>query len=176
MSLRKMTSGMATSFQKGLISMLLNGLFLGAIRAHSAHASRSLARDPAAYPDPDTFNPARYLDPSYPTYREPLSEFPTIRGYHGFGFGRRICPGQEVAEAELLVACAALAWAFRLEKKRLPCGPEVPVNDYDFTCTLITTAKPFEMEFKVRSEKHAQSILNRSRGLEAAELNSTAKE
>jgi cytochrome P450 len=160
---------------KGAYIHAVEWFVLEVICAHTAHASRSLARDPAAYPDPDAFNPARYLDPNYPTYREPLSEFPTIRGYHGFGFGRRICPGQEVAEAELLVACAALAWAFRLEKKRLPRGPEVPVNDYDFTCTLITTAKPFEMEFKVRSEKHAQSILDRSRGLKAAELNSTAQ-
>jgi Cytochrome P450 len=105
---------------------------------------RSLARDPAVYPNPDTFNPGRYLDPKYPTYREPLSEFPTIRGYHGFGFGRRICPGQEVAEAELLVACAAIVWAFRLERKRTASGEEMRIPDYDFTSTLITTAKPFD--------------------------------
>jgi hypothetical protein len=141
--------------------MRLNGLSVVLIKRASANLDRSLARDPAVYPDPDTFNPGRYLDPKYPTYREPLSEFPTIRGYHGFGFGRRICPGQEVAEAELLVACAALAWAFQLEKKRLPSGQEVPINEYDFTSTLITTTKPFEMEFVVRSEKHAQAILHR---------------
>jgi Cytochrome P450 len=141
--------------------MRLNGLSVVLMKRANANLDRSLARDPAVYPDPDTFNPGRYLDPKYPTYREPLSEFPTIRGYHGFGFGRRICPGQEVAEAELLVACAALAWAFKLEKKRLPSGQEVPINDYDFTSTLITTTKPFEMEFVVRSEKHAQAILHR---------------
>ena len=129
----------------------------------------SLARDPKVYPDPDRFNPERYLDPSYPTYREPLTEFPTIRGYHGFGFGRRICPGQEVAEAELLIACAALVSVFRLEKKRRPNGQYVPIDDYNFTSTLITTAKPFEMEFIVRSEKHAERILNRFRQVELAE-------
>ena len=134
-----------------------------------AYTYRSLARDPKVYPDPDRFNPERYLDPSYPTYREPLSEYPTIKGYHGFGFGRRICPGQEVAEAELLVACAALASAFRLEKKRLPNGQYVSINDYDFTSTLITTARPFEMEFIVRSEKHAERILNRLQQVELEE-------
>ncbi len=139
----------------------------------NAYLHRSLARDPAVYPDPNTFNPGRYLDPTYPTYREPLTEFPTIRGYHGFGFGRRICPGQEVAEAELLVACAALAWGFKLGKKRGPCGQEIPINDYDFTSTLITTAKPFEMEFDARSEKHAQTILDRFQQIESVEHKET---
>jgi Cytochrome P450 len=137
----------------------------------SAYLYRSLTRDPAVYPDPDTFNPGRYLDPSYPTYREPLSEFPTIRGYHGFGFGRRICPGQEVAEAELLVACAAITWAFSLERKIMASGEEVPIDDYDFTSTLITTAKPFEMEFVVRSKKHAQMVQDRFHQVEWAEQN-----
>ena len=156
--------------------MLSNGLFPASIDVLKLTADlyRSLARDPAVYPDPDTFNPGRYLDPSYPTYREPLTEFPTIRGYHGFGFGRRICPGQEVAEAELLVACAAIAWAFKLEKKRLSSGEEVPINDYNFTSTLITTAKPFEMEFVVRSDKHAQLILDRFRRVASAEQHATA--
>lgn len=139
-----------------------------------AYAYRSLARDPTVYPDPDRFNPERYLDPSYPTYREPLSEYPTIKGYHGFGFGRRVCPGQELAEAELLVACAALASSFRLEKKRLANGQYVPIDDYDFTSTLITIARPFEMEFIVRSEKHAERILNRFQQVELEEANTTS--
>jgi Cytochrome P450 len=119
------------------------------------------------YPDPDTFNPARYLEASYPTYREPLTQFPNISGHHGFGFGRRICPGQDVAESELLVACAALVWAFNLQRKRLPSGREIPIDDYNFSGNLITIAKPFDMEFAVRSEKHAQRIRSRFERLES---------
>jgi Cytochrome P450 len=171
MNSKQTTSGTAISSQRVLTSTLSNGSYVGDITDACSDLHRSLSRDPAVYPDPDTFNPGRYLDPSYPTYREPLSEYPTIKGYHGFGFGRRICPGQEVAEAELLIACAALVWAFKLQKKRLPCGAEVLINDYDFTSTLITTAKPFDMEFVVRSENHAQKILERFQDVEAAEWN-----
>lgn len=79
-----------------------------------------------------------------------------------------------MAEAELLVACAAIAWAFKLEKKRNSCGQEVPINDYDFTSTLITIANPFEMKFVVRSEKHAQTISDRFRQVESAEYKKVA--
>lgn len=90
--------------------MLSSGLFPAPIEVVelTTNVYRSLARDSAIYADLDTFNPGPYLDPSYSACREPLTELPTIRVYHGFGFGRRICPGQEVAEAELLVAWAAL--------------------------------------------------------------------
>ena len=91
-----------------------------------------------------------------------------MRGYHGFGFGRRICPGQEVAEAELLVACAALVWAFKLERKYDAAGREVPINDYNFTSTLITSAHPFEMDFVVRSQHRAQHIIERVDEMEQA--------
>ena len=45
------------------------------------------------YPDQKIFNPARWVDPSYPTYKEPLTEFPNLRGDTSFGYGNRACPG-----------------------------------------------------------------------------------
>lgn len=74
-----------------------------------------------------------------------------------------------MAESELLVACAALSWAFKLQRKRFPSGREIPVDDYDFTGNLITIAKPFEMEFVVRSEKHAQRIRARLERIESGQ-------
>src|SRR2546421_3377596 len=47
----------------------------------------AIARDPVAYPDPEAYNPARWLDPSFPTYKEPLTEFPKLMGHHQFGCG-----------------------------------------------------------------------------------------
>ncbi|KUJ17700.1 cytochrome P450 [Mollisia scopiformis] len=73
----------------------------------------AFSRDPAKYPSPHTFNPARYLDPSFTaTYREPLSLYPQIQQSTAYGWGRRLCQGPELTHHELINACGGLAWAF----------------------------------------------------------------
>ena len=84
-----------------------NGYFIP--KAAVVHAiDLAIACDPALYPDLESFNPGRWLDPAFPTYQEPLSVHPRLLGHHGFGRGRRMCPGIELTEAELLVACGSL--------------------------------------------------------------------
>src|SRR5689334_13166496 len=78
--------------------------------------NRGIARDPALYPDPEQFNQIRWLDPKFPTYREPLTHYPTIINMSPFGYGRRVCPGQGVAYADLIVALGAMAWLFDVSK------------------------------------------------------------
>ncbi|KAL1645221.1 hypothetical protein SLS58_003928 [Diplodia intermedia] len=76
-----------------------------------------IARDPELFPDPDTFNPMRWLDPKSPVYREPLTEHPSIINITQFGYGRRLCQGQQVADEDLLIGLGALAWLFDIKKK-----------------------------------------------------------
>jgi hypothetical protein len=119
----------------------------------------AVARDPVAYPDAEAYNPARWLDPSFPTYKEPLTEFPKLMGHHQFGCGLRMCPGVEVTQAELLVACAAILWGFTLTKSKRSDGTEVPVDPEHMSPFLIGGALPFEFDLKVRNEKRAQQIM-----------------
>ncbi|KAK1966750.1 putative cytochrome P450 oxidoreductase [Colletotrichum sublineola] len=72
---------------------------------------RSILMDKTEYPDGELFNPARWLDPSYPTYREPLTVYPNCRKFAAFGYGRRACPGVEFSERTLVIMVAKLAWA-----------------------------------------------------------------
>jgi len=90
----------------------------------NVHANQwAIHRDPILYPDPETFNPARWLDEKYPTYRAPLDRYSNLQSYSAFGFGRRICPGMNIAENLLHLLTARLAWAVDIRKR---LGVEVP--------------------------------------------------
>ncbi|KAK1979521.1 putative cytochrome P450 oxidoreductase [Colletotrichum cereale] len=75
---------------------------------------RSILMDKEEYPDGELFNPARWLEPGYPTYREPLTVYPNCRKFAAFGYGRRACPGVEFAERTLVIMAAKLAWAVNI--------------------------------------------------------------
>jgi cytochrome P450 len=109
---------------------------------------RAIHRDPQLYPDPETFNPARWLEKGYRTYREPLSKFPNIQNYSAFGFGRRICPGMNIAERSLNILVARIAWASSITKK-----PGVSVPWYDYTTGFNVQPNPFQFDLAGRSEK-----------------------
>lgn len=87
----------------------------------------AIHRDPELYPDPETYNPARWLEPGWPTYRAPLSVYPNLQNYSNFGFGRRICVGQNIAERNLMILAARLAWAVDVQA---PDGRMPPLYDY----------------------------------------------
>jgi len=57
-------------------------------------------RHPLAFPDPDIFDPERWLDPSEARYRD---KFLT-----SFGRGNRMCIGQPLAMCELYVTIGQL--------------------------------------------------------------------
>jgi hypothetical protein len=118
----------------------------------------ALARDEKLYPDPEKFHPQRWLEPEYPTYKEPLTEHPRLMGHHGFGMGRRMCPGIEVTEAELLVACGSIVGCFYLNAEKDKNGQPVMPPDYDFTPNLIGGPLPFKMDVVVRSPQKAERI------------------
>ncbi|GAB1319838.1 Cytochrome P450 monooxygenase psoD [Madurella fahalii] len=122
-----------------------NGYFIPA--GATIHALEwGITRDESMYPDAETFNPRRWLDPSFPTYREPLTQYPNLNGYSQFGFGRRTCQGVPIVEQDLFLSMGGMAWAFDIRKKRDPLtGAEVPVHWNDYTPLLI--AKPVKFPF-----------------------------
>jgi len=56
----------------------------------------------------------RWLDKSYPTYREPLTQYPTILHSTQFGYGRRTCQGQTVSDEDLFIGIGSIAWLFNI--------------------------------------------------------------
>ncbi|CAJ2510294.1 Uu.00g061940.m01.CDS01 [Anthostomella pinea] len=129
-----------------------NGYFIPA--GATIHALEwAITRDETTYPDAETFNPARWLKPEYPTYKEPLTLHPNLNGFSQFGFGRRTCQGVPIVEQDLFLAMGGMAWAFHITKKRRADGTEVPVHWNDFTPLLIAKPAPFKFDAIVRSEE-----------------------
>ncbi|ESK83069.1 cytochrome p450 [Moniliophthora roreri MCA 2997] len=76
----------------------------------------SMHMDPAIFDDPETFNPQRYVDN------------PSLPG-HVFGFGRRVCPGQRVAEHSLFLELATLVWGLDVKQAiDKNTGKPIPIN------------------------------------------------
>jgi hypothetical protein len=80
----------------------------------------TITHDAAVFgPDPDTFNPERWLSASASATTTPsidacgtnlsaLKDLPQS----GFGYGRRICTGRIIARNQLFIQIARLLWAF----------------------------------------------------------------
>jgi hypothetical protein len=79
--------------------------------------TRAISRNPDIYPDPESFNPLRWVEPDYPTYQEPQTQFPTIINSTQFGYGRRTCQGQAVTDEDLLIGIGSIAWLFNISQK-----------------------------------------------------------
>lgn len=124
---------------------------------------RSINRVPEMYPDPENYHPERWLEPSWPTYQEPLTRYPSFRegkGMHTFGWGRRTCLGQNVVEDEMFIAGAGVLWAFDLLQKTCPCTGKVVEFDSEGTSSaVILEPLPFPMSFKPRSKERQAQIL-----------------
>ncbi|KAJ8472750.1 hypothetical protein ONZ51_g8304 [Trametes cubensis] len=104
----------------------------------------AMSRDPTQYPDPETFNPDRFLKNGQlnPDVRDPAS--------YVFGFGRRICPGRHFAEISMMITCASILHAFAisppLDEQGKPKTLTLNINNL-----AVSHPKPFECRIVSRN-------------------------
>lgn len=136
---------------------IYDGYFIPA--GTNIHANQwAIHRDDALYPDPETFNPERWLDPSYPTYKEPLTTFPNLQNFSSFGFGRRICPGQNIAERSLNILAARIVWACHISPATDVNGQAIKVPLYDYTSGFNVQPRWFPFSLDPRGPEKVQII------------------
>ncbi|KAG1824838.1 cytochrome P450 [Suillus subaureus] len=97
----------------------------------------AISRDPIVYPNPDMFDPERWLN-SEGKIRDDI-KFPS------YGFGRRICPGRHIADRSVFINIALLLWSFKITQ-----DPENPIDDMGFVDRVVAHPKPFTARFQPR--------------------------
>ncbi|KAF2851659.1 cytochrome P450 [Plenodomus tracheiphilus IPT5] len=124
------------------------------------HANQwAIHHDPELYPDPESFNPDRWLNPKYPTFREPLSQYPNCQNYSVFGFGRRLCPGANIAERSINIIVARVSWACNITKSKDPkTGKLITPPAYDYVNSLNTEPRAFPFDLSCRSPERWEII------------------
>lgn len=111
------------------------------------------------YPNPHHFNPTRFLDEALAErFKAPTpltgKPHPAKAGHSSFGWGRRICPGANLAENSLYIALAKILWAFNIKPKE-----GVKYDTFAYTEGFNIRPQKFECEIKVRSEAHKQVLM-----------------
>ncbi|THV06992.1 cytochrome P450 [Dendrothele bispora CBS 962.96] len=97
----------------------------------------SIFKDPDVFPNPETFDPSRWIDNN-----GNIKDYPKN---FNFGFGRRVCVGHHVANRSVFINTALLLWAFRILE-----NPKSPIDITAFTSTANIHPLPFEANFEPR--------------------------
>ncbi|KAH7394687.1 cytochrome P450 [Pyrenochaeta sp. MPI-SDFR-AT-0127] len=124
----------------------------------------AIHHDPEYYDAPEEFRPERYESNEF-GYREKSKAFDGVRKTYGFGAGRRICPGQHLAENSLIINISKLVWAFNITPGIDPVsGAQLSKEQVSdsietaWTNGVLTAPKPFPVTLSVRSKKHQETI------------------
>jgi len=109
-----------------------------------------ILHDPQMYPDPMTFRPERFIA----SEGNKLENDPR---QYCFGFGRRICPGQHLADGSIWIGCVLTLAVFDISNHVENGVVNIPIHEN--TRGTISHPKPFKCTIKPRSEKAASLIM-----------------
>ncbi|KAK7018194.1 cytochrome P450, partial [Favolaschia claudopus] len=104
--------------------------------------SWAILHNESIYPDPMTFNPERFLNN---TDAQPEIN-PDPRKF-AFGYGRRVCPGKDLADDILFISIAMILTAFDIRGPKGTGDAEIR-----YTSSLLSRPPRFECEIRPRSD------------------------
>ncbi|EXJ63763.1 hypothetical protein A1O7_00098 [Cladophialophora yegresii CBS 114405] len=122
----------------------------------------AIHRHPREFPEPDNFRPERFLNGLERPY-------PNKQGHNAFGWGRRVCSGQPLAEQGLYLTIATLLWAFDFKPGLDENGKEVKLDIFAYTKSENMRPEPFKARFIPRT-KGIEQILRQEAARARKEL------
>ncbi|TFY79264.1 hypothetical protein EWM64_g4748 [Hericium alpestre] len=132
-------------------------VYMGMTIPKGAHIMPNLwamSNDSGVYAEPDTFRPERFLT------NEGRLNNDTSRTL--FGFGRRNCPGQHLAEATIWITVVSILAVYTISKAKDKDGNEIPI-EITVTDGGISYPGPFQISIKPR-DAAAEALLKSLRG------------
>ncbi|KAE8164000.1 cytochrome P450 [Aspergillus tamarii] len=109
----------------------------------------AFTHDPNTYPDPHVFKPERFL--SYEGHDPEANPY-----YLVFGFGRRVCPGRTLADANLYISIAQSVAAFTIAKPTRD-GKEIDLRA-EYQAGAISHPVPYNVSIKPRRPRYEELI------------------
>lgn len=101
--------------------------------------NRGILHDPAVYPDPLSFNPSRFLDQEA-NAKKGVNPLPDA----AFGFGRRMCPGRNIAFETIWLTVACVLSVYNLAREIGPDGEPIE-PDLRYISSLLRCVIPFPL-------------------------------
>ncbi|QGA15047.1 hypothetical protein EYB26_002703 [Talaromyces marneffei] len=106
-----------------------------------------MAHDSNTCPEPYKFNPERWL------------QDPDLRVFSPFGYGRRKCPGEQMARNSIFIVLSRILWGYNINHV-VRDGQTIEVDEWDIEHHFTSAPAPFEVSFEVRDE-HRRKIIER---------------
>ncbi|KAJ7691746.1 cytochrome P450 [Mycena rosella] len=100
----------------------------------------AMMHDETIYPDPFSFDPTRF---------EGMTPQPDPREYV-FGFGRRVCPGQNLAESSMWIQMVLSLMTVTISKA-VDSNGKIIEPEIGFTTAIVSHVKPFKYQITPRS-------------------------
>ncbi|KXJ87804.1 cytochrome P450 [Microdochium bolleyi] len=113
----------------------------------------AIHRNPRDFPEPDNFRPERFLGGRLE------NPYPNARGSNPFGWGRRQCSGQPLAEQGLIFSLTRMIWGFNILPGLDAQGQPEKLDIFAYTESENTRPEKFRARFLPRTEKIRDLIL-----------------